>query len=36
MSELLGREAMDGKRAVTTLLKENKDFTWHQNYFPGN
>jgi hypothetical protein len=32
MSELLGREALDGTAAVAELLNEDRDYTWHQNY----
>ncbi|KAL9063465.1 MAG: hypothetical protein Q9157_008231 [Trypethelium eluteriae] len=35
MEELLGRTPKDGKELITGFLKENPNFTWHQNYFRG-
>ena len=32
MGELLGRTPKDGKELIMEFLKENPNYTWHQNY----
>ncbi|KAI9706260.1 MAG: hypothetical protein M1820_004835 [Bogoriella megaspora] len=32
MEQLLGRPPQDGREWITAALKENPDYTWHQNY----
>ncbi|KAF7588118.1 hypothetical protein BBP40_006151 [Aspergillus hancockii] len=32
MRELLGREPTKPREAIARLLRENRDYTWHQNY----
>lgn len=36
LKTLLGREPLDGKQAITKMLKANPDYTWHQNYGLGS
>src|SRR5271154_5488067 len=32
MEEVLGRRPKDGKEVIMELLRQNRDYTWHQNY----
>ncbi|KAJ5587592.1 uncharacterized protein N7459_003357 [Penicillium hispanicum] len=32
MADLLGREPVPPRAAIATMLKENRDYGWHQNY----
>jgi hypothetical protein len=32
MEEVLGRRPKDGREVIMELLRQNRDYTWHQNY----